>query len=53
MSAAKSRRHEPRYIRLNVADNVAIIANDFGLAAGTKLPGGITLKTHVRCGELT
>jgi galactarate dehydratase len=51
VSRPKSRRHEPRYIRLNPADNVAIIANDFGLAAGTKLPGGITLKTHVPQGH--
>jgi galactarate dehydratase len=47
----KSRRHEPRYIQLNPADNVAIIANDFGLAADTELPGGITLKTHVPQGH--
>jgi galactarate dehydratase len=46
-----SKRHEPRYIRLNSADNVAIIANDFGLASGTTLPGGITLKTHVPQGH--
>jgi galactarate dehydratase len=46
-----SKRHEPRYIRLHPADNVAIIANDFGLPAGTKLPGGITLKTHVPQGH--
>jgi galactarate dehydratase len=46
-----SRRHEPRYIRLNPADNVAIIANDFGLPAGTRLAGGITLKMHVPQGH--
>jgi galactarate dehydratase len=46
-----SKRHEPRYIRLHPADNVAIIANDFGLPAGTQLPGEITLKTHVPQGH--
>jgi galactarate dehydratase len=49
--SVKSRRQEPRYIRLNAADNVAIIANDFGLPAGTTLTGGITLKTHVPQGH--
>ena len=31
----------PLYITMHEADNVAIVANDGGLPAGTQLPGGI------------
>jgi hypothetical protein len=31
--------YRPRYIKLNARDNVAIIVNDFGPPAGTKLEG--------------
>jgi galactarate dehydratase len=34
----------PRYIRLNDADNVAIIVNAFGMPAGTRFPDGLTLR---------
>ena len=41
----------PRYIRLNEADNVAIIVNAFGMPAGTKFPGGLTLREFVPQGH--
>ncbi len=41
----------PLTIRMNDADNVAIVANDGGLAAGTVLPGGITLVDRVPQGH--
>ncbi|GAA6120779.1 galactarate dehydratase [Acidovorax sp. FG27] len=37
----------PLHIRMHPADNVAIIANDGGLPAGTALPGGPVLVEHV------
>ena len=37
----------PLTIRMHEADNVAIVANDGGLPAGTALPGGPTLAEHV------
>ena len=36
-----------RLIRMNDADNVAIVANDGGLEAGAELPGGIVLRERV------
>jgi galactarate dehydratase len=41
----------PRYIRLNDADNVAIVANSFGLPAGTRFPCGLTLTERVPQGH--
>ncbi len=36
---------QPRYIKLNARDNVAIVVNDFGLPAGTKFPCGLELNS--------
>ncbi|MDU6669956.1 MAG: UxaA family hydrolase, partial [Bradyrhizobium sp.] len=44
---------EPRTIKLNARDNVAIVVNDFGLPAGTKFPDGLTLKSFVPQGHKT
>jgi len=41
----------PRLIRMTAADNVAIVANDFGLAAGTATEGGIKLRERVPQGH--
>jgi galactarate dehydratase len=37
----------PHTIRMHESDNVAIVANDGGLPAGTVLPGGLTLRERV------
>ncbi|MEZ7896156.1 MAG: galactarate dehydratase [Thauera sp.] len=37
----------PLTIRMHPADNVAIVANDGGLPAGTVLPDGLVLREHV------
>ena len=37
----------PITIRMHPADNVAIVANDGGLPAGTVLPDGLVLREHV------
>jgi len=34
----------PIIVKIDPADNVAIVANDGGLQAGTEVPGGIVLK---------
>ena len=41
----------PRIIRMNDRDNVAIVANDGGLPAGTVLPGGLVLAERVPQGH--
>jgi galactarate dehydratase len=41
----------PLTIKMTEQDNVAIVANDGGLAAGTILPNGPTLKEHVPQGH--
>ena len=41
----------PVIIRIHERDNVAIVANDGGLPAGTDLPGGPTLREHVPQGH--
>src|SRR4051794_20845000 len=41
----------PRTIRLNDADNVAIVVNAFGLPAGTVFPDGLTLREFVPQGH--
>ncbi|GAA4418282.1 galactarate dehydratase [Acidovorax lacteus] len=41
----------PRTIRIHPADNVAVVANDGGLPAGTALPGGPTLVQAVPQGH--
>lgn len=44
---------EPRYIKLNERDNVAIVVNDFGLPAGAQFETGLTLRTFVPQGHKT
>ena len=41
----------PLYIRLNDADNVAIVVNDFGLPAGTEFACGLKLRDYVPQGH--
>jgi galactarate dehydratase len=41
----------PITIRMHARDNVAIVANAGGLAAGTVLPDGLTLTTQVPQGH--
>ena len=41
----------PLSIRMHAADNVAIVANDGGLAAGTVMPDGLTLVDRVPQGH--
>ena len=41
----------PRLIRMNANDNVAIVANDFGLPAGAAVPGGPTVRERVPQGH--
>jgi galactarate dehydratase len=41
----------PRVIRMHVDDNVAIVANDFGLPAGARLASGVTLRERVPQGH--
>ena len=41
----------PHTIRMHALDNVAIVANDGGLAAGTALPGGMVLADSVPQGH--
>src|ERR1043166_2583868 len=41
----------PRYIRMRDADTVAIVANSFGLPAGTRFPCGLTLTERVPQGH--
>ncbi len=47
----KPEAETPRYIKLNDADNVAIIVNAFGLPAGTRFADGLTLKDFVPQGH--
>jgi galactarate dehydratase len=42
---------QPRYIRLNNDDNVAIVVNDFGLPAGAVFPCGLKLIERVPQGH--
>ena len=42
---------KPLTIRMHESDNVAIVANDGGLPAGTTLPGGLTLRDKVPQGH--
>ena len=41
----------PHTIRMHAQDNVAIVANDGGLAAGTALPSGLVLRDRVPQGH--
>ena len=42
---------KPVVIRIHDADNVAVVANDGGQAAGTGLPSGLTLREHIPQGH--
>src|SRR5579871_1541168 len=44
---------QPRYIKLNTRDNVAIVVNDFGLPAGSRFPCGLELRAFVPQGHKT
>jgi galactarate dehydratase len=44
---------QPRYIKLNERDNVAIVVNDFGLPAGSRFPCGLELRAFVPQGHKT
>ena len=44
---------QPRYIKLNERDNVAIVVNDFGLPAGSRFACGLELRTFVPQGHKT
>ena len=44
---------QPRYIKLNERDNVAIVVNDFGLPAGSRFESGLELKSFVPQGHKT
>ena len=44
-------RQSPLTIRMHERDNVAIVANDGGLPAGTVFPSGLTLREHVPQGH--
>ena len=41
----------PRVIRMHADDNVAIVANDFGLPAGAQLPSGVALRERIPQGH--
>lgn len=44
-------KEQPRYIKLNARDNVAIVVNDFGLPAGSRFTCGLTLRAFVPQGH--
>ena len=46
-------KEQPRYIKLNDRDNVAIVMNDFGLPAGSRFACGLTLRSYVPQGHKT
>ncbi|GGI29412.1 galactarate dehydratase [Bradyrhizobium guangdongense] len=46
-------KEQPRYIKLNARDNVAIVVNDFGLPAGSRFACGLTLRAFVPQGHKT
>jgi galactarate dehydratase len=50
-SAPATRSAVPVIIAMHEADNVAIVGNDGGLAAGTELPTGLVLRDHVPQGH--
>src|SRR5579871_4118681 len=51
MSKRELVNEQPRYIRLNERDNVAIVVNDFGLPAGSRFACGLELKSFVPQGH--
>src|SRR5438876_5676469 len=48
---AEATLQKPLTIRMHERDNVAIVANDGGLAPGTQFPSGLTLREHVPQGH--
>ena len=48
---ATAQAQEPRYIRLDADDNVAIVVNDFGLPAKSRFPCGLELRNFVPQGH--
>ena len=48
---ATAQAYEPRYIRLDPNDNVAIVVNDLGLPAKTRFPCGLELRNFVPQGH--
>src|SRR5258708_29599257 len=48
---ATARAYEPRYIRLNANDNVAIVVNDLGLPAKSRFACGLELRSFVPQGH--
>ncbi|MEP7083866.1 MAG: UxaA family hydrolase, partial [Betaproteobacteria bacterium] len=48
---AQATTGEPLTISMHERDNVAIVANDGGLPAGTQLASGLTLRDHVPQGH--
>ncbi|UQR60650.1 galactarate dehydratase [Bradyrhizobium sp. C-145] len=53
MDQSVAAKEQPRYIKLNERDNVAIVVNDFGLPAGSRFACGLTLRTFVPQGHKT
>jgi galactarate dehydratase len=47
----QTKTREPLYITMHPDDNVAIVANDGGLPAGTMFPSGLTLREQVPQGH--
>jgi galactarate dehydratase len=48
---ATAQAYEPRYIRLDPNDNVAIVVNDLGLPAKSRFPCGLELRNFVPQGH--
>src|SRR5215510_8100871 len=53
MDQSTAAKEQPRYIKLNERDNVAIVVNDFGLPAGSRFACGLTLRVFVPQGHKT
>ncbi|WFU43780.1 galactarate dehydratase [Bradyrhizobium sp. CB82] len=53
MDQSVAAKEQPRYIKLNERDNVAIVVNDFGLPAGSRFSCGLTLRAFVPQGHKT
>ena len=50
-ASAMAQAYEPRYIRLDANDNVAIVVNDLGLPAKTRFACGLELRNFVPQGH--
>src|SRR5215813_639378 len=53
MDQSTAAKEQPRYIKLNERDNVAIVVNDFGLPAGSRFGCGLMLRAFVPQGHKT